>query len=70
MVRLYKELLEFIKDSMLMPDNQKLPNNIPIFDYREKESVIVKLLDTNELFMEVNLKLLEDTENKATPLFK
>jgi hypothetical protein len=60
MVRLYKELMLYIKDDMDLPKSQKLPANIPIFDYREKEAVIIKLIDTNELFMEVNVKLLED----------
>ena len=60
MVRLYKELMLYIKYDMDLPKSQKLPPNIPIFDYREKEAVIIKLIDTNELFMEVNVKLLED----------
>jgi hypothetical protein len=62
MVRLYKELMIFITEDMNLPNTQKLPPNIPIFDYREKEAVIIKLIDTNELFMEVNVKLINDPE--------
>ena len=31
-----------------------------MFDYKDKTSVISKLLDTNELFMEINVQIIEE----------
>jgi hypothetical protein len=36
-------------------DSVVASENLTMFDYKDKSSIISKLLDTNELFMEINI---------------
>ena len=45
-------------------DSVVASENLTMFDYKDKSSIISKLLDTNELFMEINIQIIEEEKNK------
>jgi len=55
---------------MLLADDKNEPDSMTLFDYREKEAIITKLIDTNELFMQINVKLLDQKDYKHSNTLK
>ena len=41
-----------------------------VFEYRDKEAVLVKLIDTNELFMDVNQKIILEKQYATSSQFQ
>ena len=65
MVRLYTELITIIQDNMQPQAGDKVEReNLTMFDYKDKSAVISKLLDTNELFMEINVQIIESEKTR------
>jgi hypothetical protein len=65
MIRLLTEVKLILKNTMTPEDQTKEPDSLTLFDYREKEALIVKLIDTNELFMEINVKLIDQGKDSS-----
>jgi hypothetical protein len=59
MIRLLTEFKLILTTVMTPEDPKNEPDTLSLFDYREKEALIIKLIDTNELFMEINVKMVD-----------